>query len=117
MDPIFFATAGELREWFAANHGSATEIWVGIRKKASGLPSVGMLAAIDEALCVGWVDSVVRRIDETSYTMRFTPRKSRSDWAPGNVKRFAKLAAEGRVLPAGQAAYDQWAERQVPAVP
>ena len=112
MEPIFFETAGDLRAWFAAHHESAPEIWVGMYKNGSGRPSVGMLEAIDEALCVGWVDSVIRKIDEVSYAMRFTPRKPKSNWAPGNVKRFAKLAAEGKVLPAGLAAYERRTEKR-----
>jgi uncharacterized protein YdeI (YjbR/CyaY-like superfamily) len=107
MEPIFFETASDLRDWFAEHHESAPEIWVGMYKKGSGRPSVGMLEAIDEALCVGWVDSVIRKIDDVSYALRFTPRKPTSNWAPGNIKRFARLAAEGKVLPAGQAAYDR----------
>ena len=83
---------------------------MGIYKKGSGRSSVAFLDAIDEALCVGWVDSVVKKIDEASYATRFTPRKPKSNWAPGNIKRFERLKQEGKVLPAGQAAYDRWAE-------
>jgi uncharacterized protein YdeI (YjbR/CyaY-like superfamily) len=109
VEPVFFETSGELREWFAAHYASASEVWVGIYRKGSGRPSVAFLDAIDEALCVGWVDSVVRKIDEASYATRFTPRKPKSNWAPGNIKRFERLKQEGKVLPAGQAAYDRWA--------
>jgi uncharacterized protein YdeI (YjbR/CyaY-like superfamily) len=108
VEPLYFESAAALREWFAEHHDAASEIWIGLYKKGSGRPSVTFLEAVDEALCVGWVDSVVRKIDETRYALRFTPRKPRSNWAPGNVRRFERLRAEGRVLPAGQAAFERW---------
>ena len=117
IEPVYFSSAAELREWFAAHHESASEIWVGMYKKGSGRQGVAFLDAVDEALCVGWVDSVVRKIDEARYAMRFTPRKPGSNWAPGNIKRYQRLSAEGRVLPAGKAAFDRWVERSGSAKP
>ena len=61
---------------------------------------------MDEALCFGWIDGVRHRIDDEAYRIRFTPRKSAGIWSQVNVKRFAELSAEGRITPAGQAAYD-----------
>jgi uncharacterized protein YdeI (YjbR/CyaY-like superfamily) len=112
LEQLFFESAAALRDWFAHHHDSAEEVWVGIHKKGSNLPSVAFLEAVDEALCVGWVDSVVRKIDDVSYATRFTPRKPNSNWAPGNVRRFERLLSEGRVLPAGLAAFERWSAKQ-----
>ncbi len=105
MQPEFFATPADLRAWFEANHETATELLVGFRRKGSGLPSVTWPEAVDEALSVGWIDGVRRSRDETSYTIRFTPRKPRSTWSAVNIRRVPELIAEGRMRPAGLAAW------------
>ena len=105
MEPIYFATPAEFRGWLEANHGSATELIVGFHKKASGVPSMTWSEAVDEALCFGWIDGVRRSIDGESYTNRFTPRQRRSNWSAINIKRAHELIAEGRMTPAGHAAF------------
>lgn len=70
----------------------------------SGLASISYKEALDEALCVGWIDGVRRSLGDTSYTIRFTPRRAGSIWSAVNLRRYAELEAEGRVLPAGRAA-------------
>jgi len=69
---------------------------------------IGYRDALDEALCFGWIDGIVRRFDEDSFLLRFTPRRARSRWSKINVKRFGELKAAGRVEPSGQAAFDAW---------
>ena len=113
MDPVFFATPDELRAWFAEHHSEAAELWVGIHKKGSGLPSVTLAQAQDEALCVGWIDSVSKGINATSYALRFTPRSARSNWSATNIKRFEELTAQDRMLPAGLAAFARRKEQPV----
>ena len=110
MDPIFFTTPRELRLWFEANHETAAELIVGFHRKSTGRPSLTWPEAVDEALCFGWIDGVRRRIDETSYTNRFTPRKPRSNWSAVNIARVAELTAEGRMRPAGLAAFERRTE-------
>jgi uncharacterized protein YdeI (YjbR/CyaY-like superfamily) len=105
--PRFFATPADLRAWFADHHETADELLVGFHKVGSGRPSVTWPEAVDEALCVGWIDGVRRRVDETSYTIRFTPRRPRSTWSAVNIKRAAELIAEGRMRPAGLAAFER----------
>ncbi len=105
MEPTFFATPEEFRAWFAANAATATELLVGFYKKDSGLPSITWPEAVDEALCVGWIDGVRKGRDGTSYTIRFTPRKPRSIWSAVNIARVAVLTAEGRMQPSGLAAF------------
>jgi uncharacterized protein YdeI (YjbR/CyaY-like superfamily) len=106
VEPLFFATPEEFRAWFAANAASTTELLVGFYRKGSGLPSITWPEAVDEALCVGWIDGVRRGRDDTSYTIRFTPRKPRSIWSAVNIARVAALTAEGRMRPTGLAAFE-----------
>jgi uncharacterized protein YdeI (YjbR/CyaY-like superfamily) len=105
--PKFFATPEAFRTWLAKNHERETELLVGFYKRDSGRPSITWPESVDEALCFGWIDGIRRSIDEISYTIRFTPRKSTSTWSAVNVKRMAVLIAEGRVSPAGMAAFEK----------
>ncbi|WP_068875674.1 MULTISPECIES: YdeI family protein [unclassified Phenylobacterium] len=104
--PIFFATPADWRAWLEAHHATAREVSIGFWKTDSGRPSITWPQSVDEALCFGWIDGVRHRIDAAAYRIRFTPRKPGGIWSQVNLKRFAELAAEGRVTPAGQAAYD-----------
>ncbi len=101
----FFASPAELREWFEAHHELEKELNVGFHRRASGRPSVTWPEAVDEALCVGWIDGVRHGIDDASYRNRFTPRKRGSNWSRRNVERVAELTAQGRMRPAGIAAF------------
>jgi uncharacterized protein YdeI (YjbR/CyaY-like superfamily) len=105
-DVRFFATPAELRGWFDANHQTADELWVGYYRKATGRPSVDWSQAVDEALCVGWIDGVRRSLDETSFAQRFTPRRKGSTWSAVNVAKVAALIEQGRMRPAGIAAFE-----------
>lgn len=107
MTPVFFATADELRDWFAERHAHATELWVGFYKKGSRLTGVTYAEAVDEALCVGWIDGVRRVVDDGSYANRFTPRRPRGNWSAVNIARVGVLAAQGRLQPAGLAAFER----------
>lgn len=102
----FFETPPDLREWFGENHATATELWLGYYKVGSGRPSVTWSEAVDEALCVGWIDGIVRRIDDDSYAQRFTPRRTGSTWSSVNVAKVGVLIALGHMRPAGMRAYE-----------
>jgi uncharacterized protein YdeI (YjbR/CyaY-like superfamily) len=104
-DAIFFETPAELRDWFAANHETATELWHGSYKRSTGKPTVTWSEAVDEALCVGWIDSVRYSLDSERSAQRFTPRRKRSIWSAINVAKVAQLRAAGRMRPAGEAAF------------
>ena len=78
----------------------------------SGRPSLTWPESVDEALCVGWIDGVRRRVDEHAYQIRFSPRRPGSTWSAVNVARFEALLAAGRVLPAGRAAFERRIERR-----
>ena len=105
--PAFYATPQEWRAWLEQNHADAREHWVGFHKRGTGRPSITWPEAVDQALCFGWIDGVRRRIDDTSYSIRFTPRKARSTWSAVNIKRMKELVDEGRVAPAGLAAFER----------
>jgi uncharacterized protein YdeI (YjbR/CyaY-like superfamily) len=105
MKPTFFKTAADFGRWLARHYDAETELLVGFWKRESGKPSMTWPESVDEALCVGWIDAVRRRIDDDSYTIRFTRRKPGSVWSAVNVAKIEALIAQGRVLPAGLAAY------------
>lgn len=105
VDPLFFETPQEFRVWLRAYGASARELIVGFHKIASNTPCMTWSESVDEALCFGWIDGVRRRIDDLSYSIRFTPRKPRSIWSAVNIAKMARLEAEGRMTSAGAAAY------------
>ncbi len=107
MEPTFFATPEDFRAWLEAHHDTEAELLVGFHKKGSGRPSITWPESVDQALCFGWIDGVRRRIDDTSYTIRFTPRKARSNWSAVNVKRVAELTEQGLMRPGGVAAFER----------
>jgi uncharacterized protein YdeI (YjbR/CyaY-like superfamily) len=107
MEVIFFKSPVELREWLEENHDKATELYVGFYKKSSGHIGITYPQALDEALSFGWIDGVRRSIDDTSYTIRFTPRKPRSIWSLVNIKRANELADLGLMGPPGLKAFNE----------
>lgn len=104
-NPRFFATPAEMRAWLEAHHATVDEQWVGYRKKGSGLPSVSWPESVDAALCFGWIDGIRKSIDDASYKIRFTPRRSGSHWSARNLARMEALTSAGLVAEAGLAAY------------
>lgn len=103
--PKFFRTPEALRAWFAKHGTTKTELWMGYYKKASGKGGVVYKQALDEALCAGWIDGKVRSVDDVCYMQRWTPRKPKSIWSNVNTKRVGELIKEGRMTPAGMAAF------------
>jgi uncharacterized protein YdeI (YjbR/CyaY-like superfamily) len=106
MKPKFFPTPADFRRWLDTHHADASELWVGFHKKASGRPSLTWPESVDEALCVGWIDGLRKSVDDQSYMIRFTPRKTGSIWSAVNTRRVPELIREGRMRPAGLKAYE-----------
>ncbi|HET7437596.1 MAG TPA: YdeI/OmpD-associated family protein [Thermoanaerobaculia bacterium] len=106
-DVTFFATPADFRRWLEKHHDTAAELLVGFYKVASGRPSITWPQSVDEALCFGWIDGVRKRIDDESYTIRFTPRRKGSIWSAINIRRVNELIAEGRMQPSGLRAFEQ----------
>lgn len=103
--PVTFTSAARFRAWLRTNHRKAEELLVRIRKVDSSRAGITYAEALDEALCYGWIDGVRRRIDDDSFSIRFTPRKPKSIWSRINVAHIARLKAGGRMRPAGLAAF------------
>jgi uncharacterized protein YdeI (YjbR/CyaY-like superfamily) len=106
-NPVFFKGAVEYRAWLEKHHETATELWIGYWKKATGKPSLTWPETVDESLCFGWIDGIRKSIDADSFKQRVTPRRPTSIWSKVNVGRVAVLTAEGRMRPAGLAAFER----------
>jgi uncharacterized protein YdeI (YjbR/CyaY-like superfamily) len=100
-DAIPFPAADDWRAWLEEHHATAPEVWVLYHKKHSGIPSIAWAEAVEEALRFGWIDGLVRRIDDDRYAQRWTPRRPTSRWSKVNVAIAERLIAEGRMTPAG----------------
>jgi uncharacterized protein YdeI (YjbR/CyaY-like superfamily) len=96
----------EWRAWLASHCESETEVWLIYYKKQSGRPRIPYEHAVEEALCFGWVDSLVKRIDDLKYAQKFTPRRDCTKWSTLNKQRVRKLIMEGRMTEAGKAKID-----------
>jgi uncharacterized protein YdeI (YjbR/CyaY-like superfamily) len=104
-DVTHFDSPAGFRSWLKIRHADRDELWVGYWRKSIRHPSMTWEESVDEALCFGWIDGIRKRVDEEAYTIRFTPRRSRSNWSQRNIGRFKVLEAAGRVESAGAAAY------------
>lgn len=126
-DQHFFATPEEFERWLEEHGDSSNGIWVKMAKKHTGLESLDWAAAVEVALCFGWIDSQARRIDDEWFRQRFTPRRRGSKWSKVNREKVEALIASGRMRPAGlrevelakedgrwEAAYDGMATAEVP---
>ena len=105
MNATFFKTPADFRKWLASNHTRKSELLVGFYKKSSGKPSITWEESVDQALCFGWIDGIRKSRDDVSYTIRFTPRKPKSNWSSVNIKRAHELSRLGLMQPAGIAAF------------
>jgi uncharacterized protein YdeI (YjbR/CyaY-like superfamily) len=105
VNPVHFANAADFRAWLEQHHATTSELVIAFYKKASGKPGLSYKEAVDEALCFGWIDGIVRRLDDERFSHRFTPRKRGSIWSNVNVAHVKRLTEAGRMHPAGVAAF------------
>jgi uncharacterized protein YdeI (YjbR/CyaY-like superfamily) len=101
--PRLFRTRQAWQAWLARNHDKSKGVWLAYYKRSSGKRSVTYEEALQEALCYGWIDSTVGRVDHEKYKQKFTPRNEKSVWSASNKARVARLIAEGRMAPPGLA--------------
>ena len=101
MKTLLVRTLDQWRAWLAEHHASVPEVWLIFHKRPSRVATVAYKDARDEALCFGWVDSLIKRLDERRYAMKFTPRRADSRWSAVNRQRYAELEASGRLKPPG----------------
>lgn len=102
---IYLPNREQWREWLEKYHETESGIWLIYYKKHAGNPSVPYEDAVDEALCFGWIDSLIKRIDEDRYMRKFTPRKMKSTWSVANVKRVERLIRQGKMTESGLRLY------------
>jgi len=107
MEPIYFPSPTDFRAWLQKHHATARELLVGFHKKSSGEPSITWPESVDQALCFGWIDGVRKNVDNTRYTIRFTPRRAGSIWSKVNIDRAAQLMNMGLMQPAGLEAFER----------
>ena len=101
MKAEFFKRQNEFRKWLEKNHNRKSELIVGYYKVGSGKPSMSWSQSVDQALCYGWIDGIRRSIDEESYCIRFTPRKTSSKWSLVNLKKVEELKKKGLMMESG----------------
>ena len=102
-----FNTRGLWRTWLQKHHALEAELWLIFYKKHTGKAGLVYEDAVQEALCFGWIDGIVKRIDDEKHTIRFSPRRKNSIWSPTNKKRVARLIASGRMTDAGLAKVEE----------
>jgi uncharacterized protein YdeI (YjbR/CyaY-like superfamily) len=100
---VFMASEADFDAWLVAHGSGEREVLVAIDKKASGKQTVTLSALQEVALCHGWVDTQIQRIDEERYAIRFVPRRPSSNWSPTNREIARRLLPQGRIQPAGLA--------------
>src|SRR3954468_18023660 len=106
MEPVFFATPGELRAWFESHHETEPELQLGYYKKSAGRTGIKHSEAVEQALCFGWIDGIGRRIDDERDQVRFTPRRKGSVWSAVNVAKVTELTERGLMHTAGLHAFE-----------
>ncbi len=104
LEELVVADAAELRAWLVTHHATSPGVWLALSKKGGTVTTLTWQQAVDEALCVGWIDGQGRKRDAETSSIRFTPRRPRSVWSQRNVGHVARLETAGRMLPAGRAA-------------
>lgn len=104
---LYVKNRKEWRKWLEKNHSTEQGIWLVYYKKPSGKPRIPYNDAVEEALCFGWIDSKIKRVNDDFYIQWFTPRRPGSRWSKLNIGRVKKLIAEGRIRPEGLAAYEE----------
>lgn len=117
MDLLYVQERREWRNWLRKNAAKSVEIWLVYYKKHSGQPTISYEDAVLEALCFGWIDGKIQRLDEARYAQRFTPRKQDSRWSASNIQRVERLIAEKKMTPAGLAVYRSDRRQETPPKP
>ena len=95
MKKVHAKNRAEWRNWLAANHDQETEVWLVYHKKETGKESIQYEDSVEEALCFGWIDSIIKKLDETQFVRKFTPRKEDSRWSALNIRRVKKMITAG----------------------
>jgi uncharacterized protein YdeI (YjbR/CyaY-like superfamily) len=100
---LYAQTRQEWRDWLEQHYQSESEVWLIFYKAHTKMPCISYDESVEEALCFGWIDSIIQKIDEERYGQKFTPRKNTAKWSESNKRRVARLIREGRMTEAGLA--------------
>lgn len=103
MKQLYCETRAEWREWLRVHHDKEDVVWLVFYKKETGKPSMDYEAAVEESLCFGWIDSIIKKIDDERYARKFTPRKDKSKWSESNKRRVGRLIERGLMTENGLA--------------
>jgi uncharacterized protein YdeI (YjbR/CyaY-like superfamily) len=103
---LYVTSREEWRDWLTKHGESETEVWLVYYKQHTGRPRIAYDDAVEEAICFGWIDSLVKRIDDEKFAQKFTPRRDAAKWSALNLRRLRKLMREGRMTEAGLAKVD-----------
>ena len=106
VEQLHLSNRNEWRAWLEKNHVTKKEVWLTYYKKHTGKPSIPYEDSVEEALCFGWVDSIIKRIDDEKCARKFIRRRDRSRWSEFNKKRAERMISEGRMTEAGMARVD-----------
>src|SRR5450759_84417 len=98
---LYLRTRTEWRAWLKKHHSNTQVVWLVYYKKGSGGDRIAYDDAVEEALCFGWIDSIIQRIDDEKYPKKFTPRRNNNKWSISSMRRMRKLISEKRMTPAG----------------
>jgi uncharacterized protein YdeI (YjbR/CyaY-like superfamily) len=115
MKTLYVENRAKWRAWLEANSQRAAEVWLVYYKKGTGRPRVDYGDAVEEAICFGWIDSKIRKLDEARFAQLFTPRTPKSKWSPSNITRAKRMIQEGKMTAAGLKVFDP--RNQTPALP
>ena len=117
MSRLYVKYRAEWRTWLEKRHSKCDEVWLVYYKKSSGKPRIAYEDAVEEALCFGWIDGKIRKIDEACYEQRFTPRRPRSFWNRSNIQRAERLIELGKMTPAGPTVFQHHRSHETPSLP
>ena len=123
MKQLYFKTSDAWRDWLQSNHDKEKEVWLIFYKKETGEPSMEYESSVEEALCFGWIDSIIKKLDERKYARKFTPRKDSSNWSELNKKRVERLIRQNRMTEMGLVKIEkakkngQWDKPDRPSIP
>jgi uncharacterized protein YdeI (YjbR/CyaY-like superfamily) len=118
MEPketLYFTNREDWRVWLEKNYDKKKEVWLIYYKKHTGIPTIPYDDAVEEALCFGWIDSTLKRIDDEKHMQRYTPRNLRSIWSKNNIARVKKMVKEGKMTKAGLEKYEYGMENNLQA--
>ena len=123
MKEVYVETRSQWRDWLSQNHDKSTGVWLVFYKKETGKPTLEYDEAVEEALCFGWIDSIIKKIDGEKYVRKVTPRKADSRWSQLNKKRIMRLTNRGLMTAAGIAKVEEakasglWDKQDRPQIP